>query len=167
MIIRFATIEDIHEVVELGRYFHGVTRFASYKFNANRVAEQLRAVINAGQEKHGTHCFIVAEDSEKKLIGALIGCIERHFFSDEIVASIIHYDVLPERRMSGAALRLMSGFRKWAENRGAVELSAGVNSGTQIDKTDKFLRRLGFVQTGGNYALALNLVQRDKDKNEN
>ncbi|MDD4855789.1 MAG: hypothetical protein PHU41_08110 [Sulfuricurvum sp.] len=50
----------------------------------------------------------------------------------------------------------MSAFRKWAENRGAVELSAGVNSGTHIDKTDKFLRRLGFIQTGGNYALALN-----------
>lgn len=58
--------------------------------------------------------------------------------------------------MSGAALRLISAFRKWAENRGAVELSAGVNSGAHIDKTDKFLRRLGFVQTGGNYALTLN-----------
>lgn len=103
----------------------------------------------------GTHCCFVAQDGDGAVIGVLIGCVERHFFSDRLVASIIHYDVLPERRMSGAALRLMSAFRKWAENRRAVELSAGVNSGAHIDKTDKFLRRLGFVQTGGNYALAL------------
>lgn len=66
--------------------------------------------------------------------------------------------------MSGAGLRLMSAFRTWAENRGAVELSAGVNSGAHIDKTDKFLRRLGFVQTGGNYALALNQSNTGDDK---
>lgn len=163
MIIRFATIKDIPAFVELGRYFHGLTRFRSYEFNGDRVAAQLRAVIDAGQDKNGTHCFIVAEDSNHKAIGGLIGCVERHFFSDQIVASIIHYDVLPERRMSGAGVRLLSAFRTWAENRGAVELSAGVNSGTHIDKTDKFLRRLGFVQTGGNYALALNLSQGGKN----
>lgn len=163
MIIRFATIKDIPAFVELGRYFHGLTRFRSYEFNGDRVAAQLRAVIDAGQDKNGTHCFIVAEDSNHKAIGGLIGCVERHFFSDQIVASIIHYDVLPERRMSGAGVRLLSAFRTWAENRGAVELSAGVNSGTHIDKTDKFLRRLGFVQTGGNYALPLNLPQEGKN----
>ena len=57
--------------------------------------------------------------------------------------------------MSGAALRLLMAFRKWAENRGVFELSAGVNSGAHIERTDRFLRRLGFVQTGGNYALRL------------
>lgn len=164
MTIRFATLEDIPECVELGRFFHGLTRFRTYEFNADRVAVQLRSVVEAGQNKNGTHCFVVAEDSEQKVIGALIGCVERHFFSDQVVASIIHYDVLPERRMSGAGVRLLSAFRKWAENRGAVELSAGVNSGTHIDKTDKFLRRLGFVQTGGNYALALNQLNKGEEQ---
>jgi L-amino acid N-acyltransferase YncA len=163
MTIRFATINDIPTLVELGRYFHSITRFQSFDFNAERVGMQLRSVIEAGQDMRGTHCCFVAQDRDGVVIGALIGCVERHFFSDRLVASIIHYDVLPERRMSGAALRLMSSFRKWAENRGAVELSAGVNSGTHIDKTDKFLRRLGFVQTGGNYALALNLPQEAKN----
>lgn len=159
MTIRFATMNDIPIMVELGEYFHSITRFRSYDYNRERVTTQLRAVIEAGQEKRGTHCCLLAEDSKGQVIGGVIGCVERHFFSDRLVASIIHYDVLPERRMSGAGLRLMSAFRTWAENRGAVELSAGVNSGTHIDKTDKFLRRLGFVQTGGNYALALNLPQ--------
>lgn len=49
----------------------------------------------------------------------------------------------------------LMAFRKWAENRGVFELCAGVNSGAHIERTDRFLRRLGFVQTGGNYALRL------------
>lgn len=85
----------------------------------------------------------------------MIGCVEQHFFSEQLVASIIHYDVLPEKRMGGAGLRLLTAFRKWAENRGAFELSAGINSGIELDKMDRFLRKLGFQQTGGNYSLRL------------
>lgn len=85
----------------------------------------------------------------------MIGCVERHFFSDQVVASIVHYDVLPEKRMSGAALRLLKAFRTWAENRGSVELCAGVNSGDEYEKMDKFFKRLGFMPVGGNYALKL------------
>ncbi len=75
--------------------------------------------------------------------------------NSKLVASLMHYDVLPQKRMSGASLRLLKAFRKWAENRGAVELAVGVNSGDSIEKHDKFLKRLGFQPVGGNYALKL------------
>jgi len=155
MKIRFATPDDVPAFVELGQRFHAMTRFSSYTYNSERVAQQLQAVIGIGQNKNGTHCFFVAEDSQGQPVGGIIGCVERHFFSDQLVASIIHYDVLPEKRMGGAGLRLLAAFRKWAENRGAVELSAGVNSGVELEKMDRFLQRLGFRQTGGNYSLPL------------
>lgn len=155
MKIRFATLDDVAAGVECGRQMHAITRFAAYDFNAERVAQNLRAVIEAGQNDKGTHCFLVAEDSKGRFAGGLIGCVERHFFSDQIVASVIHYDVLPEKRMSGAGLKLLTAFRTWAENRGAFELSVGVSSGIALDKMDRFLRRLGFQQTGGNYAMPL------------
>ncbi len=155
MKIRFATLNDVPAFVELGRDFHALTRFAAYDYNPDRVAQQLHAAIETGQNRNGTHCFFVAEDSQGNPIGGIIGCVERHFFSEQMVASVIHYDVLPEKRMGGAGLRLLTAFRKWAENRGAVELNAGVNSGTDMDKMDRFLRKLGFQQTGGNYSLAL------------
>lgn len=153
MKIRFATLNDIPACIEGGRRMHAATRFAAYDYNAERVAKNLRAVIETGQNGKGTHCFFVAEDSQGQIIGALIGCIERHFFSDLTVASVIHYDVLPEKRMGGAGLRLLTVFRKWAENRGVFELSVGMNSGTDIERMDKFLKRLGFQLTGGNYSL--------------
>ena len=152
---RFATLNDIAAGVECGRRMHAITRFAGYDFNAERVAQNLRAVIEAGQNGKGTHCFFIAEDSNNQFVGGLIGCVERHFFSDQVVASVIHYDVLPERRLSGAGLKLLAAFRTWAENRGAFELSVGVSSGVALDKMDRFLRRLGFQQTGGNYAMSL------------
>lgn len=156
MKIRFATVEDVPLFAnELCPTFHAVTRFAAFDYNAEKVARSLRAVVETGQNKQGTHCFFVAEDSDGHPVGGLVGCIEEHFFSDQKVASIIHYDVLPEKRMGGAALKLLIAFRKWAENRGAFELSAGVNSGVQMDKIDRFLKRLGFQPTGGNYSLSL------------
>lgn len=155
MQIRFATLQDIPACVEGGRRMHALTRFAMYDYNAERVANNLRAVVETGQTGKGTHCFFVAQDGDGQIAGALIGCVERHFFSDLPVASVIHYDVLPERRMSGAGLRLLTAFRQWAQNRGVFELSVGINSGVAIDKMDRFLTKLGFTQTGGNYALVL------------
>lgn len=159
MKIRFATIEDVPTFVELGKRFHEMTRFHVYEYNADRVTEQLHAVIHNGQNQKGTHCFFVAEDSSGQPVGGLIGCVEKHFFSDHLVASVIHYDVLPEKRMGGAGLKLLTAFRKWAENRGVAELSAGVNSGVGLEKMDRFLQRIGFKQTGGNYSLSLKGVK--------
>lgn len=155
MNIRFAKLDDVSDIVEVGRRLHAETRFAAYDFNAERVAENLRGVIEIGQNGKGTHCFFVAEDSHGKSVGALIGCIERHFFSDQPVATVIQYGVIPEKRMGGTGLRLLTAFRNWAKNRDAFELSVGVNSGVDMAKTDRLLRKLGFQQTGGNYAMPL------------
>lgn len=158
MQIRSATLEDIPALVELGRRLHALTRFRIYDYNASRVGEQLRALI---ENRRGSHCFFVAEDGTGIPAGALIGCVERHFFSDLPVASIVQLVVLPERRMGGAGLRLLSAFRKWAENRDAFEICAGVNSGTDIGRMDRFLKRLGFRLTGGNYSLRLGAADRN------
>ncbi len=152
MKIRFATSNDIPAFVALARAFQATTRFKDYSFNPERVAANLRAAV---ENPNGTHCFFVAEDSEAQPIGCLIGCAERHFFSDQVVASIIQYNLLPEKRMSGAGLKLLTAFKKWAENRGAYELAVGINSGTDLAQMDSFLRKLGFEMTGGNYSLLL------------
>jgi N-acetylglutamate synthase-like GNAT family acetyltransferase len=151
MSIRFATQNDVPFLVETGRVYHSLTRFKAYEYNAERVAQQLTKLIVTNSK---SHCFFVADDKVGKPYGGLIGCIEHHIFSDEPVANVIHYDVLPDKRMGGAALRLLTAFKRWAENRGAVEVCCGVNSGVHLNRTDRFLRRLGFQLTGGNYSLA-------------
>lgn len=152
MIIRFATLDDVQAFVDMGRRFHSLTRFRIYDYKPEMVRQQLTALIG---HKAGTHCFLVAVSADQQPVGGLVGCIESHLFSDQPVATLIHYDVLPEHRLSGAAVRLLTAFRKWAENREAFELCVGVNSGVDLEKMDRFFRKLGFEVTGGNYALKL------------
>ena len=166
MTIRFATLADIPQIVEVGHEIQRLSRFGQlYAFDHKRVTQQVNSIIQIGQDKNKTHCLFVAVNSKNKIIGLLIGSTDQHMFSDQIVASIVIIGVLQEHRMSGAGVRLLGAFRKWAENRGAVELYAGINSGMNLSTMDRYMKRLGFVQTGGNYALALNESnQGDKQK---
>lgn len=155
MTIRFAKISDIPACIELGRQLHQMTRFSSYAFEPVRIASNLHSLIEIGQNQKRSHCLLLADNSGAQLTGCLLACIERHLFSNQPVASIITFGVLPQNRMGGTALKLLDAFKKWAQNRGAFEINAGVNSGLQIDKTDRLMKRLGFEVTGGNYALRL------------
>lgn len=152
MKIRFATLDDIPAFLELAPLLRANTRFRSYDYNPELVAANFRAAIENPQ---GRHCFFVADSADGKPVGFLIGCVEKHFFSDQLVASVIQYNLLPERRMGGAGLKLLTAFKKWAENRGAFELAVGINSGTDLQQMDSFLRKLGFQMTGGNYSMIL------------
>lgn len=152
MKIRFATTADVPGFVQAGQQIHATTHLTHHPYDGGRVARTLQGIID---QPHGRYCFIVAVDNDDAPVGWIIGCMEQHFFSGNWLASIVNYGVLPERRMSGAALKLLTAFRKWAENRGASEINAGVNSGVDLDKMDRFLRKLGFRQTGGNYSIGL------------
>ena len=132
---------------------HALTRFRSQPFNAQRVAQAFTDLITQGQ---GKYAFLVAVASEQRIVGALIGVMEQQIFSDAHTASVMHFDVLPEARMGGYGVRLLRAFEKWAENRNAVEICFGVNSGVGLDQLSEFARRSGYENVGGNYAKALN-----------
>ncbi len=99
-------------------------------------------------------CLLQAE-LEGRVIGGLIGAVGPHYHSPALGASLQGFYVLPEHRGSLAAVKLLHGFRRWARTNGAVRMYVGVNSGIDIARTDRFLKRLGFRMTGGNYRLAL------------
>jgi L-amino acid N-acyltransferase YncA len=153
MKIRLAQLEDVPVFVQIGKKFHANTRFRVYPYHPELVSRTLTGLIT--RKGAGKYVFFVAEDSTGQAVGCLVGCLEGYIFSDKPVANIVHFDVLPEKRMSGAALRLLTAFRTWAENRGVMELCAGVNSGENLDKLDRFFKKLGFEATGGNYAMRI------------
>jgi RimJ/RimL family protein N-acetyltransferase len=152
MAIRFATLEDIHTIIDLGRIYHEESRFKHYGFDPDKVASNLRGLI---EDKSGARCFFVADDANKRPYAGLIGCIESYFFSNEPVAQTIIFWVHPEHRGGPAALKLVTAFKKWAEKRNAFELAIAVTSAVHIDTSDRFFKKLGFQLTGGNYSLAL------------
>ncbi len=63
----------------------------------------------------------------------------------------MHYDVLPEARMGGYAVRLLRAFEQWAKNRKVIEISLGVNSGVDLDTTGRFFQKMGYLKVGENF----------------
>ena len=53
------------------------------------------------------------------------------------------------------AVKLLDAYRRWAINRKVAEIQFHVTSGINITATDRFLKRAGFRQSGGNYSLGL------------
>lgn len=149
MAIRAARLEDIPHLVEIGHAYHLESRFKAYDYDSAKLTASLKALI---QDTSGSRCFFVADDKEQKPYGLLMGCIESYFFSNCLVAQSILFWVHPDHRGGSAALKLVTAFKKWAENRKVFEVAIGVNSAVHIDRADKFFRKLGFQLTGGNYS---------------
>ena len=152
MPIRFATVNDIPGLVALGKHMHAITRFKSFEYNEKRVAQALSAAIEKGT---GRYVCFVAEDSAQRLVGVLLAVLEQHIFSDQLTASVMHYDVLPESRMGGYGVRLLRAFEQWSKNRKVVEISLGINSLTEMDVVGGFVRKMGYLKVGENFVLPL------------
>lgn len=148
MTIRFATLEDIPALVEGGCRMHALTRFRDQPYNATRTAQAFASLITQGK---GKYAFLVAESSDRRVVGALIGVMEQQIFSDVHTASVMHFDVLPEARMGGHGVRLLKAFEQWAKNRRAFEICFGVNSETDVERLGRFARRMGYQCVGENF----------------
>ncbi len=148
MAIRFATLSDLPSLVEGGSRMHALTRFREHPYNAQRVAKAFSDLITRGQ---GKYAFLVAESSERRVVGALIGVMEQQIFMDGWTASVMHYDVLPEARMGGHGVRLLRAFEQWAHNRQAVEIVFGINSGVELERSARFATRMGYAKVGENF----------------
>lgn len=152
MKLRFATQADVPRLVEVGRAAHAESRFASMPYDTEKLLASLGGLVDL--QRHGNHFFLLAESRESHVIGMLIGSIEEYFFTHAKCANSILLWVSPKYRGSAAALRLIGAFRDWGLKQGALEVCINVASGVTIGRTDRFLRRLGFLQTGGNYAMS-------------
>lgn len=148
MPIRFATLNDIPALVALGKRMHAITRFKSFAYNEARVAQALDAAMSKG---NGRYICFVAEDSTQRVVGVLLAVLEQHIFSEQLVASVLHYDVLPESRMGGYGVRLLRAFEQWSKNRKVAEISLGINSLTEMDAVGGFVSKMGYVKVGENF----------------
>jgi GNAT superfamily N-acetyltransferase len=148
MPVRFANLNDVPGAVELGRRMHALTRFADIPFVPQKVEQSLQSLLTEGK---GKYVFLVAEDGAAQIVGGLIGVLERHLFTEEVTASVMHYDVLPEARMGGYGVRLLRAFEGWAAKRKVVEISLGVNSGGDWQRVGQFVTRMGYAKVGENF----------------
>ncbi len=149
MAIRFATPADIPGLTELGRRMQAISRFRTFDFDEARVKASLALALG---EKAERYVILVATDSQQRSVGALMATLERHIFSQQPVASVMMFLVLPEARMGGHAVRLLKALEQWCKNRGIKEINFGINSGEAFAAVGGFAERMGYRMVGANYA---------------
>ena len=153
MIIRAATNEDIGKMVELGAKVYAESRLTHLDYNKDKIKQGLESLISLHTK--GTHLCLLVENSERCIVGTFLGSLEEYFFTTDKSANSILIWVEPDSRGSSIAMKLIDVFKQWAIKKGAKEINMVVSSGVRIGSTDRFFRRLGFVQSGGNYAMTL------------
>jgi len=149
--IRFSKSEaDIAARVALARRAWEEGGDRDLSFDGDMVGRAIERKL----ERPEKHCALQAERGDT-VVGVLMGVAAPHYHSPALGASLLSWYVLPEHRGSLAAIKLLHGFRRWARDRGAVRLYAGITSGVDIVRTDRLLKRLGFRVRGGNYMCVL------------
>jgi len=146
--IRMARDEaDIRAMIALGHRLHAESRYRTLPLDDARMAEiGRRGLANRNPG------LIVAE-RDGRLVGMAVVTIGEHFFSPALTATVLLLYVAPEARGGTAAVKLLRALRRWAAQAGADDLHLNVTTGIELVKTDRFLRKMGFRQTGGNYVL--------------
>lgn len=145
--IRLAGPHDIDAMIGLGHRLHAESRFHTLPLDDARMREIGRRGLADGNPG-----LIVAE-RDGQLVGMAIVVLGEHFFSPALAATVQLIYVAPEARGGMAAVKLLRGVRRWAAQAGADDLHVNVTTNIAPAKTDRFLRRMGFKQTGGNYVL--------------
>ena len=139
---------DTTAMIDLGRRFHAEgPYFRDRPYDDTRLVEIGRLGLAKGNPG-----LIMAERGGQ-LVGMAIVVAGEQFYSGAKAATVQLLYVAPEARGGSAAVKLLRAIRRWAETAGTAELHLHVTSGIDAARTDRFLRRMGFKQTGGNYVL--------------
>ncbi|WP_346287573.1 GNAT family N-acetyltransferase [Zoogloea sp.] len=151
MKIRLATLDDLETVYAICLRFHEESRFSRYPINPDK----LRLTVTESIQAAKASCILLAETSGGGIAGMLAGFVTSPRFTDIRIAQDHGFYVLPEHRGSSAAMKLMIAFRRWAENRQAVELC--INQNVDIDQArfNRFMHHLNFKCCGANFVLPL------------
>jgi GNAT superfamily N-acetyltransferase len=130
-------------VLDLARAMHGESpAYAPYPFEAKELSKWIALCRDADDWL----CIIAWEDDRP--IGFMaVGAVAMLFSASQTVDDLALY-VVPDRRGTTAALRLLRMMEPWAKAMGAKAIRMGVTTGINQAQTVKFLERLGYVQTG-------------------
>ena len=144
--IREATLSDLDGLVALGDHFY--SSMQGGRFSEKAFRPSMRMLI-----KSPSSIVLVAEH-EGKIVGCLIGVIERLWYSEDKIAHDLAFGVKPE--VSGMYARMMiREFVKWAKShKDVADITMQVSSGIgDPDRIGRLYEASGLKKMGGCYSL--------------
>ena len=142
--VRLALASDKGQLLVLMARMWAESALTRYEYDPEAVA---RVVEDAYGEDH---CLLVAAKGPL-LIGFLMAYTGRHWFSSNVYAADMAFYVVPERRGSPTAGRLLKAFEHWCAIREIPEIIMGVSTGIHPERTGRFFQKMGYAEEGRSY----------------
>ena len=157
--VRFADVADIPVLIDMASEYHSETRQSVIPYDRARSSRQFRSILDPPNRKI---CLILAEDHDKRIIGHMTGSMAEHPCVNAQIATGHDLYVRPEWRGTQAGEALFQAFKKWAQSQQADVIRIDLESGTQLNRLDAFLKRMGCEEGRGNYSMWLNAMGKVK-----
>lgn len=157
--VRFAdTQADLDAMLPLSLEAHAATRFGEFELdNGKRIKVLRRALTNRDR-----YALLLAE-KDGQLIGFLFCTVADYVVGRGLIATVVAFFVREQVRSSlrggEAAIRLLKGFLRWAAIREAQDVQIHVTSGIDLNRTHRFMQKVGFTPIGCNYAFDFKRVE--------
>jgi len=143
VIVRPIGYADIPALVELSQDMHRESpHYSPYQFDSEKMRKWFTMAVD---EPDWLCCVAIVDD---RIVGAaLVGMVDM-IFGPEFFVEDIGIFVRKEWRGSRAAILLMRFVENWGKTRRAVGVRIGVTTGVGEENTERFLRKIGFNETG-------------------
>lgn len=147
--IRVATLDDVDNIVEMGRDLHRESpRYRMLSFNAAKVEGLARRLLTGTMTTSPVGGVFVSE-RDGKITGMAAGYVTAHWFSDDRVMSDYTVYVRPDyRKTSFAFARLVLALEAWGCEQGARFSMIGVSTGIDSIRTKMMYERMGYRVSG-------------------
>jgi hypothetical protein len=140
--IRAANIKDLEQLVALGKWMHKESpRLSRLTYSHERAEGFMRMLLT---DLRGG--VFVSERRAGEIVGFIAGFADAHLTSNDIVALVSMFFILPDARVSIDAQRLVCVMRSWAAKKGAKWVDAGVWTGIEPEKTAKLYEAFGYTR---------------------
>ena len=149
--VRFAQLADLPAMVELGRQMHVQSRYAWLIYSSSQTWKYLERMIPSKQA-----CVMVAinpSTSGAPVCGVLIATASQYPFSNDFVAQIEFLYVAPPKRGTPIAIKMVTAFRRWANNREVAEITISNRFGAGEAGTARLFGKLGMPAVGGVHSM--------------
>ena len=146
--IRLGTTEaDLDAMIDMAHAVHAESRYKDFPFDAEAYRASWQAKLTGKPNQYG----LLLAELDARPVGMLLAQVGRNLFFSGLAAQCTLLYVRPENRGGMAAVKLLHGFRRWAENRKARSISVHVTAGIDTERVDRFLEHMGMERTGGNF----------------
>ena len=150
--ISFVTSDDVLELFALCKEYYKEYAQPKIKFDSDTV---IKFINNAIQGKRNSVLLIAKDTQTDTITGYLYGGLGGHFYSKDLGCTLHSMYVSPTCRGGMSAVKLMHGFKKWGHAHDVKAMYFSIASNIRTEQTHRFLQKMGFTLTGGNYILTL------------